>query len=316
MTWLAPNAARKNGNARSSFHSALLLFVTRVLFLTSCLSAGKGSMCAINRSSIFFLLSIQIHLCDLVRSLYVKITVENQRKSQELIWKVLSVGITCLLMAISYGGLFEFRDACHGSLMVSSFLMANACHQLNVARTVRQARTITSMWRGMHFRAQWGLVPFDPFGPLACALCRRRFKFLDVSVLSVVRFSSMGTEWGGYHMQLRFESLLYVLSVLLWCLSQYFHGRRSIPIAVCEKALVWWDVAILYAQCLLFFLCRYVADVTSRHEICCERVHFIWSSAFTILFCMVCDVPAASVLYISISCDEAFVYSFEFICSW
>ena len=111
-------------------------------------------MCAINRSSIFFLLSIQIHLCDLVRSLYVDITVEGQRKSQGLIWKVLSVGIPCLLMAISYGGLFEFRDVCDGSLIVSSFLMTNACHQLNVARTVRQARTITSMWRGMHFRAQ------------------------------------------------------------------------------------------------------------------------------------------------------------------
>jgi hypothetical protein len=76
-------------------------------------------MCAINRSSIFFLLSIQIHLCDLVRSLYVDITVESQKKSQGLIWKVLSVGVPCLLMAISYGGLFEFRDVCHGSFMVS-----------------------------------------------------------------------------------------------------------------------------------------------------------------------------------------------------
>jgi hypothetical protein len=64
-------------------------------------------MCAINRSSIFFLLSIQIHLSDLVRSLYVDITVGvSQRKSQALIWKVLSVGIPFLLMAISYGGLF------------------------------------------------------------------------------------------------------------------------------------------------------------------------------------------------------------------
>jgi hypothetical protein len=111
-------------------------------------------MCAINRSSIFCLLSIQIHLCDLVRRLYVDITVKNQRKSQGLIWKVLSAGIPCLLMAISYGGLVEFMHVCHGSLMVSSFLTTNACHQLNVARTVRQARTINSMWRGMHFRAQ------------------------------------------------------------------------------------------------------------------------------------------------------------------
>ena len=71
-------------------------------------------MCAINRSSIFFLLSIQIHLCDLVRSLYVDITVESQMKSEGLIWKFLSVGIPCLLMAISYGGLFEFIDVWHG----------------------------------------------------------------------------------------------------------------------------------------------------------------------------------------------------------
>jgi hypothetical protein len=84
-------------------------------------------MCEINRSSIFFLLSIQIHLCDLVRSLYVDITVEKQKQSPGLIWKVLSVGIPCLLMAISYGGLCEFIVLCHGSLMVSSFLMTNTC---------------------------------------------------------------------------------------------------------------------------------------------------------------------------------------------
>ncbi len=112
-------------------------------------------MCAINRSSIFFLLSIQIHLCDLVRCLYVDITVENQMKSEGLLCKFLSVEIPCLLIAISYGGLFEFIDVCYGSLMVSSFLMTNACHQLNVVRTVsRHAKTINSMWRGMHFRAQ------------------------------------------------------------------------------------------------------------------------------------------------------------------
>ena len=151
----------------STPHTLLLIVTMMVLFSTWCLSTGKGPMCAINRSSIFFLLSIQIHLCDLVRTLYVDITVENQKKSERLIWKVLSAGIPCLLMAISYGGLFQFIHVCHGSLMVSLFLITNACHQLNVARTVRQARTIKSMWRGMHFRAQWGSVPFDPFGALA-----------------------------------------------------------------------------------------------------------------------------------------------------
>ncbi len=157
-----------------------------VLFSAWWLSTGKGPLCTINRSSVFFLLSIQIHLCDLVRNLYADIMVESQRKSQGLIWKVLSVGIPCLLTAISYGGLFEFIDVFHGSLMVSSFLMTNACHQLNVARTVRQARTTTSMWRGMHFRAQWGLVPFDSFGALVCPLCRHRIKFLDVSAFCLM----------------------------------------------------------------------------------------------------------------------------------
>ncbi len=46
-----------------------------------------------------------------------------------------------------------------------------------------------------------------------------------------------------------------------------------------------------------FFVCpispfrfgsRYFGDVSSLR--CCERVHFIWSSAFTVLFCMVCDI--------------------------
>ena len=35
----------------------------------------------------------------------------------------------------------------------------------------------------------------------------RHINFLDVSVLSDdVRFSNMGTEWGGYHLHLLFES--------------------------------------------------------------------------------------------------------------
>ena len=108
-------------------------------------------------------------------------------------------------------------------------------HQLNVARTVRQARTINSMWRGMHFRAQWGLVPFDPFDALACALCRRRIKFLDESVPSDVRFSNMGTEWGGYHLHLLLESLLYPLSVLLWCLSLCSWGGAQFASSSAKK---------------------------------------------------------------------------------
>ena len=55
---------------------------------------------------------------------------------------------------------------------------------------------------------------FDPFDALACALCRRRIKFLvDVSVLSDVRFSNMGAEWGEYHFHLLLEYLLFIPSL-------------------------------------------------------------------------------------------------------
>jgi hypothetical protein len=67
-------------------------------------------MCAINRSSIFILLSIQIHLCDLTRNLCVSITSglsANRKSAQVLVFRVLSTGIPCLLLVISYGGLFE-----------------------------------------------------------------------------------------------------------------------------------------------------------------------------------------------------------------
>ncbi len=73
-----------------------------------CLSTGNGAMCAINRSSKFILLSIQIHLCDMTRMLYVNITAKlssNGKKAQMLMFRVLSTGIPCLLLTISYRGL-------------------------------------------------------------------------------------------------------------------------------------------------------------------------------------------------------------------
>ena len=68
-------------------------------------------MCAINRSSKFILLSIQIHLCDLTRILYVSITanVSSNRKKAQMMFRVLSTGIPCLLLAISYGGLCSYH---------------------------------------------------------------------------------------------------------------------------------------------------------------------------------------------------------------
>ncbi len=216
--------------------------------------------------------------------------------------------------------------------MVSSFLMINACHQLNVARTARQARTINSMWRDMPFRAQWGLVPIDPFRVLACALCRRRTKWGGhngvgitfcrcthpiLKCICFVRFSNMGTEWGGYHVHLLFESLFFfILSMCYFDVSQLcswvmlnshrcLRNRTSVVrhgYFVCPASpFLFWMVCVTLMTFLLVMMLR------------TKRVHFIWSSIFTILFCLVCDDPAASAIS---SYDEAFVYLFEFSCNW
>ncbi len=183
-------------------------------------------MCAINRSSIFFLLSIQIHLCDLVRSLYVNLTARNHQKFQGLIWKVLSVGIPCLLMAISYGGLFAFIDVCRGSLMVFPFLMTNACHQLNVAITVRQARIIISMWRGMLFRARWGSVPFDPFGASCMRIMPSSYQILRCNCFVYLSgFSTWAPNGVGLTCKL-FLSLFIISSLRYFDVSHYAHGWR------------------------------------------------------------------------------------------
>ncbi len=231
-----------------------------VLFLTWCLSTGKGPMCAINRSSIFFLLSIQIHLCDLIRSLYMGLGLEC-KKSQGLIWKVLSVGIPCLLMGISYGGLFEFRDVCHGSLMVSSFLMTNAClvsqsvechencetsdnYNLNVARHAFSC--------SMRFGPIWS-VWFD-----ALASSYRNLRCICCQVFQ--HGNRMG--WVSLATSFWVSSSFFIPSLSSFDVPHYSHGWRSIRIVVFGKGLVWWDVAILCAQCLLFFFeCWYFADV-------------------------------------------------------
>ncbi len=95
------------------------------------------------------------------------------------------------------------------------------------------------------------------FGALACPLCRRRIKFLDAFVLFLfgdVRFSNMGIEWGEYHLHLLFWVSSWSSLCDTFDVSHDAHGWRSMRIGVCEKGLVWWDVAILYAQCVLFVL--------------------------------------------------------------
>ncbi len=249
-------------------------------------------MCAINRSSIFFLLSIQIHLCDLVRSLYVGITDKNQRKSQGLIWKVLSAGIPCLLMAISYGGRFVWVHRCmsraaHGFLVSHDKRMPSVecredCkrsenYQLNVARHAFSC----SMRSGLIWSILCSCMRIMPSSYQIVCSCMR-----IMPSMYLAGFSTWAPNGVGITCTFFFESLLYPLCVLLWCRLSLFSLVTLNSHRYLRKGLVWWDVAC-YFVCPVSpsFLCAQ-CPLSLR---CCERVHFIWSSAFTILFCLVCD---------------------------
>ncbi len=92
------------------------------------------------------------------------------------------------------------------------------------------------------------------FGPIwcsSCALCRRRTKFWDVSVLSDKVFQH-GHRMGWVSLAPSFWVSSWS-SLFATFVSYYSHAWRSIRIDVCEKGLLWWYVAILCTQCLLFF---------------------------------------------------------------
>ncbi len=131
----------------------------------------------------------------------------------------------------------------------------------------------------------------------------------------IVRFSDMGTEWGGYHLHLLFESLLNRLSVLLWCLSLCsWVTLNSHPCLRKRTSVVRRSYCVCPTSPFLFGCAFTLMTFPPVMMLRKKRVHFIWSSAFTILFCLVCCVPAASVVS---SYDEAFcVYSFECPCNW
>ncbi len=137
-----------------------------LLIFTRSLSTGKGLMCTINRSSIFVLLFIQISLCDLTRNLYVTITDKHKNKAQTKIGMVLSMGLPCLLLAISYRGLFEIMYAC--SVAYITIVSWNTHVNQQLKMIIRQPTTINLMWRGMHFRARWGLVSFHHIRWCSC----------------------------------------------------------------------------------------------------------------------------------------------------
>ena len=93
-------------------------------------------MCAINRSSIYILLLIQLHLCDLTRNLFCMIYDVRQNA---LVFKIISVGLPVLLMFIAYGVETDDVDS-------DNF-------QLNVAR-----HAFSCTMRFSDMATEWGLL--------------------------------------------------------------------------------------------------------------------------------------------------------------
>jgi hypothetical protein len=82
------------------------------------------------------------------------------------------------------------------------------------------------------------------------------------------------------------------LSVLLWCLSWVtLNSHRCLR----KRTSVVSFIHFVCPMTPFFVWCRYFADVFPLVTML-QRIHFIWSSAFTIFFCLVCDTPATSVV--------------------
>jgi hypothetical protein len=82
--------------------SRINIVVNKPLFFAS--STGTGAMCAINRSSVFILLLIQVNLCDLTRTLFQSIVMDqaDEIKKTAKCFHVLAAGLPLLLMIIAY----------------------------------------------------------------------------------------------------------------------------------------------------------------------------------------------------------------------
>ncbi len=109
------------------------------------------------------------------------------------------------------------------------------CRQWNAARTVRQATTINSMWRGMRFRAQCK-VPFD----LVCFSCMRimpsPYQILrGVCFVWLSGFSTWAPNGVGITCTFFLSIFFNVLSLCYFDVSHDSNGWRSIRIGVGGK---------------------------------------------------------------------------------
>ena len=85
------------------YHIGIFFSICPFIF-GSFFSTGTGAMCAINRSSVFILLLIQVNLCDLTRTLFQSIVMDqaDEIKKTAKCFHVLAAGLPLLLMIIAY----------------------------------------------------------------------------------------------------------------------------------------------------------------------------------------------------------------------
>ncbi len=103
--WYCPY--RASVNRKVSWELSLSSF----LLLHTCYSAGDGIMCAVNRSTIYILLFIQFHLCDLMRTLHALITSGTSGSAKltikrNQIVKALATILPISLLVISFASIY------------------------------------------------------------------------------------------------------------------------------------------------------------------------------------------------------------------
>jgi hypothetical protein len=143
---------------------------------------------------------------------------------------------------------------------------------------------------------------FGPIGSVlvllhAWALCRRRVKFWDASVLfDDVRFFNMGTEWGGYHLHLLFKSLLYLLSVLLSWVTLNSHRCLRKRTSVVRRSYFVCPISPLFFLDVVTLMMFPLVTMSQKGPFHLEqRIYGFVLPGLWLSFC---------------------VYSFEFLCNW
>ncbi len=147
---------------------------------------------------------------------------------------------------------------------------------------MRRPITTNSMWRDMHFRARWGRSFYC--NTPAWQVCLGCTKVLwRIYFVYVVRFSDMGTEWGDICNVFQLFScpfsLYYFLTYLIFLIVDVY----IVSVSVQRVSVVRQSYFLLSNNFL--FMSQNVEVPASDTFV--KRVHFLWSSAFTICFCTV-----------------------------